>query len=159
MRKLVTVVAAVALMSGCATYQREKADLVAGGGQSQRLTAAQERLDNAQAEQLSLREEQVMASEELAAVQDELAAANSNRRVRERQLQQAKADAKISDSQVAELQGKLQRQTEDFNDAALGLEASRAGGSSAEVKRREEELRKLKQELARTNEEIEIMSN
>lgn len=55
--------------AGCTTYLQERDDLRrGGGGDSQRVQQAQQRLDDARASQLSLREKQMMAEEELGAL-------------------------------------------------------------------------------------------
>ncbi|MEM7176307.1 MAG: hypothetical protein AAF503_01265, partial [Pseudomonadota bacterium] len=142
---------------GCATYLQEKADLQAGGGQSQRLIAAKERQENAKAEQLSLQEEQIMANEELSALQDELQTVNRSETVRQSQIEKARSNTNISQQKLEALSKQLKRQTEAFNDEALALEATRSVSSDAQVAAKEAELKALKKELNETNRQIDIL--
>ncbi|MEM1383226.1 MAG: hypothetical protein AAF713_09370 [Pseudomonadota bacterium] len=156
-RSLAFAVLALGL-AGCETYQREKADLIYGRGQSQRLVDAQNRLDDARAEQLSLQEEQLMAQEELAALETELRQVNGNRRTQRDRLAQASRQAKISEAEERRLARELDLRSEAFNDKALELEAARQRGDEGEVSRREAELAEMRREIDQLNREIDIMA-
>jgi hypothetical protein len=145
--------------AGCATYIQERDDLRrGGGGNSQRLQQAQERLDDARASQLSLQEEQMMAEEELGAVQAELRQVNRNRAAQKAMLDRALTAEKLSAEREAVLRGKLETQTDAFNDTSLALENARLGGSASDVARKEAQLEAVRRELARTNKEIDVLS-
>lgn len=153
-----TLVCAVSVLAGCETYQSEKADLMRGGGQSQRVLDAQQRLDDAQARQMGLQEEQMMAEEELGALQSELREVNRNRGVQEQRLAQARNSVAITSEQEERLRTQLNSQTEAYNDKVLELETARVAGSDADVRQKTAELGRLRNELAETNREIEILA-
>jgi hypothetical protein len=148
---------ALGATAGCATYQAEKQDLIRGGGQSQRLQAAQERQDDASAQQLGLTEDKASALEELGALQVELRAVNDNRRRQEGRLQQARSNARISPEEEARLRRQLNSLTDAFNDRALELELARSRGASDEVTRKARELQRNKDEIAAIDREIEVI--
>lgn len=145
--------------AGCSTYIQERDDLRrGGGGDSQRLQEAQNRLDDARASQLSLQEEQMMAEEELGALQAELRQVNRNRSVQQGRLDRALSAEKLSAEREAALRDKLETQTEAFNDTSLALESARMGGSASDVARKEAELSAVRRELDQTNREIDVLS-
>ncbi len=121
------------------------------------MQAAQERQDDASARQQGLKEDKASALEELGALQAELRAVNGNRRTQESRLQQARSNAQISLEEEARLRRQLNAQTNAFNDKALELEAARSRGASNEVTRKARELQRLKDELAATDREIEVL--
>jgi chromosome segregation ATPase len=145
--------------AGCTTYLQERDDLRrGGGGDSQRVQQAQQRLDDARASQLSLREKQMMAEEELGALQAELRQVNRNRAVQQGRLDSALSAEKLSAEREAALSGKLETQTDAFNDTSLALSNARMGGSTGDIARKETELGAVRRELEHTNSEIEILS-
>jgi chromosome segregation ATPase len=151
------VAAALALAACDTTYQREKADLTMGGGQSYRLQQAQQGLDEAKAKNVSLREEQEMARAELADLQTQLKTVQKQRAERIAALNRAKAKNRITAEKQAALTRRVDTASDDFLSTALELESAQARGASAEVKRKQEELEKLRAELRNLDKEISVL--
>lgn len=157
MMRILSVPLAVALLTGCATYQQQKFDLDSGNAE-RRVNEAQGRLDNAKAEQESLREDEFSAQEELAALQDELAAVNANQSRQQARLAEAQRRDKAKGPEVAAANAELDALTNRFNDTSADLGLAKASGDQAEVKRKEAELKALKARLRDLDEEIDVMA-
>lgn len=144
-------------LSGCATYHREKADMLRDG-RSKRLVDAQDRLADAHAARQGLEEDRRSAQEELDYLRADLQEVNGNLDAQIARLAQARSSAKISAQQEKQVRRRLTELTQAFNDKALEVETARVGGSQAEVLRKSQELARLRQELAQLDREIEILS-
>ncbi|MGF1476557.1 MAG: hypothetical protein ACFB6S_13430 [Geminicoccaceae bacterium] len=157
-RRVAAVLLLPLFLTACETYLRERADVTRGQGQSYRLLEAKERLDNARTTKVSLEEERLMAEEELDALETELAAVNENRAIQEDLLARAREATRISQAQEDRLLEQLNRQTEAYNDTTLELDSARIGGSEEEVQEKAAELGRLKEELDKTNREIDVLT-
>ncbi|MBK1665458.1 hypothetical protein CKO38_16025 [Rhodospirillum rubrum] len=153
------LVAAIALsVAGCSTYQREKADLTMGGGQSYRQQQAQERLDEARAKNTSMREEEEMARTELADVQAKLKEVQRDAAAQQKTLLAARKSSKITAARHDQLSRKLNDTTSDYYATALELQSAEAAGSTATSAKKKRELAELEKELKKIDAEISILA-
>ncbi|MGB0695785.1 MAG: hypothetical protein ACPGOY_09050 [Rhodospirillaceae bacterium] len=146
------------LLTGCvtSTYRAEKADLMRDG-QSKRVIAAQQDLDNAKAEQLGLMEDQASAGEELAAIEDELASLNGTLANQQRRLVSARQQAKITAAQEASMRQRLNSLQDQVVDKSLELDTARMSGNSVLAAQKRAELQALERELSSVEREIDIL--
>ena len=159
MRRRLLVLAALALLGGCAPHLAEKADLEGGGAAgSKRVADAQERLQLAQDRQASLQEDELGAQEERAAVEAELAEDNANLKRQSSRLAAAQKAGTISKAEEQRRLRQLEKLTSDFQTASLQLQTRRNADDAAGVREKEEELARLKAQIDAVNKEIAILA-
>lgn len=154
-----TAVLATALLAaaGCATYQQQKADAVAGGPErrlleaKQRQQAAQDAQLGLQSDQEALAEEQTMQEQQLARLEDQL-------KTQDRQIAKARARNALTRAEEKALRKKIADIDRDLRDTEFRMMAAQATGDKASERQLQQQLHQLQTQADALGREIDLLS-
>jgi hypothetical protein len=145
-------IAALAALSGCATYMDAKSNTAAGGQQSRDIAAAKTELSAAQAQNVRLSDEKVQRDREIKRNNDRIRAMETDLRKQDALLADALKAKQVSSSRHAELKRemdaiKAEMQSVDMQNRGDAFAASPDPKADAAKEARLRDLEKRKREL------------